>query len=346
METAVARLFPGAVAPPAAFLRALFMLAIILGLLMCPREAPTAHASSRSPSAAVVALAYALLGEPYAYIGDDPSTGFSCIGFVHYLYARVGVDVPYDLTLAYGASQHVDAAHLQPGDLVFFSGTVWDGLSHVAVYAGDGAMIGADNYQTGVELTLLSEPYWRAHYTGATRPLASSATIPVAPPIAAPIVAPAPPTPSVPRLSLQAGERLRARAVGDVYSGPGYTYQRIDRLGVGSPFDIVQVQAGWANVVYHTPDTDYYGWVDAPYLTRCTITAKTIARSARHAFVLRVALVVASVLLVRQGPAADQPVVGRLTQAQRVTILDQHGSWDYVRAGHTAGWAFARWLSA
>ncbi len=274
METAVARLFPGAGARPSSLSRVLFMAAIILGLLTFPYKAPIARAASRSPSVAVVALAHALLGEPYAYIGDDPSTGFSCIGFVHYLYAQAGVDVPYDLNLAYAAGRHVDAAHLQPGDLVFFSGTVWDGLSHVAVYAGDGAMIGADNYQTGVELTLLSEPYWRAHYTGATRPLAGSATIPVALPIAAPIATPAPPTPLVPRLSFQAGERLRARAAGDVYSGPGYTYQRIDRLGVGSPFDIVQVQAGWANVVYHTPDTDYYGWVDAPYLARCIVVSR------------------------------------------------------------------------
>ncbi len=322
------------------------MAAIVLGVLMFPREAPAAHAASRSPSAAVVALAYALLGEPYAYIGDDPSTGFSCIGFVHYLYAQAGVDVPYDLNLAYAAGRHVDAAHLQPGDLVFFSGTVWDGLSHVAVYAGDGAMIGADNYQTGVELTLLSEPYWRAHYTGATRPLAGSATIPVAPPIATPIATPAPPTPLVPRLSFQAGERLRSRAAGDVYSGPGYTYQRIDRLGVGSPFNIVQVQAGWANVVYHTPDTDYYGWVDAPYLARCIVTTRVARSSTRSSGASRVALVSASVLLVRQGPAAGQPIVGRLTHAQRVTILNQRGSWDYVRAGPTVGWAFARWLGA
>jgi len=274
METAVARLFPGAGARPSSLSRVLFMAAIILGLLTFPYKAPIARAASRSPSVAVVALAHALLGEPYAYIGDDPSTGFSCIGFVHYLYAQAGVDVPYDLNLAYAAGRHVDAAHLQPGDLVFFSGTVWDGLSHVAVYAGDGAMIGADNYQTGVELTLLSEPYWRAHYTGATRPLAGSATIPVALPIAAPIATPAPPTPLVLHFSFQTGERLRARAAGDVYSGPGYTYQRIDRLGVGSPFDIVQVQAGWANVVYHTPDTDYYGWVDAPYLARCIVVSR------------------------------------------------------------------------
>jgi len=340
----VARTFLVTVTRLSVLLRVLFMLAMILGLLTFPREAPAAHASSRSPSSAVVALAYTLLGEPYAYIGDDPSTGFSCIGFVHYLYAQAGVDVPYDLNLAYAASRHVDAAHLQPGDLVFFSGTVWDGLSHVAVYAGNGAMIGADNYQTGVELTRLAEPYWRAHYTGATRPLASSATIPVAPPVVAPIAAPAPPTPLVPHRPLQAGDRLRAGTAGAVYSGPGYTYQRIDRLDAGAPFDIVQVQGGWANVVYHTPDTDLYGWVDAPYLARCTVTARAAAGSVHPAAVRRVALVSASVLLVRQGPAADQPIVGRLTHAQRVTILDQRGSWDYVRAGGTLGWAFARWM--
>ncbi len=98
--------------------------------------------------------------------------------------------------------------------------------------------------------------------------------------------------------------------------------------------------------MYHTPDTDFYGWVDAPYLARCTVTRGTTASGASKAVARRVALVAASVLFVRQGPAANQPVVGRLTHAQRVTILDQRGSWDYVRAGNTLGWAFAQWLGA
>src|SRR5690349_13708406 len=43
----------------------------------------TSGAGSPSP-AAIVATAQQYLGYPYAYIGDDPSTGFSCIGFVHF----------------------------------------------------------------------------------------------------------------------------------------------------------------------------------------------------------------------------------------------------------------------
>src|SRR5579875_743450 len=140
--------------PRRALRRALCTCACVLALLLyLPRPALAAQPIAATLAASVVADARALIGSPYAYIGDDPSTGFSCIGFVYYLYAQVGVRLPYDLNAAYAAGPRVSVADLQPGDLVFFAGTVWSGLSHVAVYAGDDGIIRADNYTTGVELT-------------------------------------------------------------------------------------------------------------------------------------------------------------------------------------------------
>ena len=142
-------------------------------------------AASGSPAPAtvaqIIATAQRYLGSPYAAIGDDPATGFSCIGFVHFVFAQNGVTVPEDLNKAYAGAPHVDQHDLQPGDLVFFQNTVWQGLSHVALYIGNGQMIAADSYQTGVELDSLSDPYWQAHYLGATRPLADPSGTPAAP---------------------------------------------------------------------------------------------------------------------------------------------------------------------
>jgi len=338
--------------------RLLLALALALGLAAIGpplRPARAAPADPRAAVALVVTTAHTLLGAPYAYIGDDPNTGFSCIGFVHYLYAQVGIDVPYDLGGAYAEGPRVAASDLRPGDLVFFSNTVWRGLSHVALYVGDGAIIGADNYATGVESTRLSDPYWAAHYTGATRPLtAFGATSPLSGttrlPHVMPRVSPAPPpTYAPPRISV--GDDIGGHVSGPVYSGPGYTYARIDRLAPFVSLRVVAVRHGWANVVYSTPGTDYYGWVDAPYLARCSITSSTLLPAARRTPPTRVgiqvgaqALVTASILYLRTGPSTRKRVMNILSYGQRVAVLDRRGPWVRIRAGNATGWVFARWL--
>src|SRR5919199_4039829 len=120
--------------------------------------------------AQIVATAQRYVGYPYASIGDAPATGFSCIGFAHFVFAQNGVYVPEDLSKAYAGAPHVDQHDLQPGDLVFFQNTVWQGLSHVALYIRHGQMIAADSYQTGVQVDNLSDPYWQVGHSGAPRP--------------------------------------------------------------------------------------------------------------------------------------------------------------------------------
>src|SRR5919201_6960201 len=85
--------------------------------------------SSPAPATAaqIVATAQRYVGSPYASIGDEPATGFSCIGFAHFVFAQHGVYVPEDLNKAYAAAPHVEQADLQAGDLVFFQNTVWQG---------------------------------------------------------------------------------------------------------------------------------------------------------------------------------------------------------------------------
>ena len=268
--------------------RQVFVALTVVGLVaLAPRATRVAYARDDT-GGLVVAAARALIGSPYAYIGDDPTTGFSCIGFVHYVYARVGVDVPYDLGVAYANEQRVSFAHLRPGDLVFFGNTVWSGLSHVALYAGDGLIIGADNYTTGVEATRLSDPYWLAHYTGATRPLAALTTTAQAPtsrptvtpppspaPVPVPVRAPAAsPAPLAPMARPHVGDVLRATVAGAVYSGPGYVYPRIDHLPPRMSLHIAGLQGTWANVAYQTDGTEYDGWVDGHYLARCAVVAR------------------------------------------------------------------------
>ena len=62
----------------------------------------------------------------------------------------------------------VDKDNLQLGDLVFFgySGT---SVTHVGLYIGDGQMIHASTYNTGVIISDLSDSYYTRMYVGAKR---------------------------------------------------------------------------------------------------------------------------------------------------------------------------------
>lgn len=67
---------------------------------------------------------------------------------------------------------------LQPGDVVYFSNTIWLGLSHAGIYIGNGQFIHAEWYNVGVTITsFTADPhdwsYWQGHYATANRPLSA-----------------------------------------------------------------------------------------------------------------------------------------------------------------------------
>jgi uncharacterized protein YgiM (DUF1202 family) len=250
-----------------------------------------ANLAAATPSA-IVATAEAHLGDRYATIGNSPATGFSCIGFVNYVFAQNGVYVPFDIPQAWNSAPRVALNDLLPGDVLFFSNTVFAGLSHVAIYIGGGAMIGADNFSVGVTTDRLSDSYWTDHYTGATRPLALGGTAPApgtgqstataTPPSAsgnpdqtttptptqaattggdgqagAPTVTetPAPQTAA----TAPSGTLLRLLAPAGLYSGPGYQYTPVANADAGSLLTVLLGQGDWYSVRQGTT----YGWVSA-----------------------------------------------------------------------------------
>ncbi len=262
--------------------------------------APTVSAGTPSASA-VVATVEQYIGYPYATVGDEPSTGFSCIGLVHFVFAQNGVDVPENLSQAYASAPQVDQTSLQPGDLVFFQNTVWAGISHVDIYVGAGKMIGADSAQTGVQWDTLADAYWQQHYLGATRPLSTSTGTPVDPsatiaPAGTPVNSPptgtpslptatptptgmpnssmATPVPSVaalssatgPSLSVTTGMTVTTWRNAPVYARPGdRDALPIDVVASFVPLTVTQTDGAWVNVSYDSGTQD--GWVRGSDLT-------------------------------------------------------------------------------
>jgi cell wall-associated NlpC family hydrolase len=133
-------------------------------------QRPRTHRRAVTAGAAVTVgdraalFARKLLGTPYRWGGDSPSTGFDCSGLVRFVYARFGVKLPHSSYADFDLGRRVALGSLKPGDLVFFNG-----VGHVGMYIGGGRFIHAPHSGTDVQVTSLSEPWYRSSYDGARR---------------------------------------------------------------------------------------------------------------------------------------------------------------------------------
>lgn len=325
------------------------------GQLRVPARAATA--------ADIVATARAYLHYPYATIGDSPSQGFSCIGFVHFVFGQNGVNVPYDIPAAWNSAPHVQLNDLQPGDILFYSNTVFAGLSHVAIYIGNGQMIGADNFQVGVHLDNIYDKYWMDHYYGATRPLAALGIVPAAQTQDLPAASSTPtqqPTPA----TAPVGTRLQiVRDSAAVYSGPGYQYTTIGTLPANASVTVVGEQASWYDVKYADPAIGTtYGFIYAgdlgpagtaagptgvPTSTPTPDTQLQLSTASAVSAASRTTLIVArGPLNVRRGPGKNFALVGSLKKGARVLEIERRDGWAHVQAADgIAGWVALNYMA-
>lgn len=95
--------------------------------------------------AAMLAEAEKYLGFPYVWGGSSPSTSFDCSGFVSWVINHSGVGNVGRQTAQglYNLCTPVSRENMQPGDLVFFTGTYSAAtpVTHVGIYVGGGRMI-------------------------------------------------------------------------------------------------------------------------------------------------------------------------------------------------------------
>lgn len=111
--------------------------------------------------------AVAMVGTPYRYGGESPSSGFDCSGLVNYSYARAGVRVARTTGALRRESYAISPRELRRGDLLFFD-QEGKKSSHVAVYIGANRFVHAPSSGKVVHVTNFSG-YWRRHLSDARR---------------------------------------------------------------------------------------------------------------------------------------------------------------------------------
>lgn len=116
-----------------------------------------------STSKKVVAVANTFLGAKYTYGGSSPKAGFDCSGFITYVLNQSGKST-VRMTAAGFYSSSTKVSKPQVGDLVFFSGTSKQNISHVGIYIGNNKMISASGSQ--VQVANIYGNYWGKYFTG------------------------------------------------------------------------------------------------------------------------------------------------------------------------------------
>ncbi len=112
--------------------------------------------------AAVVAAAAAQVGWPYVWGGESRAEGgFDCSGLVDFAFAAAGAPLPGRPTAdgLWRLAQHLPAADLLPGDLVF-AGAATGAPYHVGIYVGQGEVLAAPHSGAAVGYAPLAAGDW------------------------------------------------------------------------------------------------------------------------------------------------------------------------------------------
>lgn len=171
--------------------KTLHLLALLTVLLLsaCSTKGPVdqqAATSYQQPSTAfnpaadeVLLRAIGLVGTPYVWGGNTPSSGFDCSGLIGFVYQEVaGIRLPRTTQqMLHMPGQQIARNQLQSGDIIFFATTGRGRVSHAGIYVGEGRFVHAPSNGGTVRLDSVNAAYWNKAYLQAKRVLSSESMV-------------------------------------------------------------------------------------------------------------------------------------------------------------------------
>ena len=111
----------------------------------------------------VMDAAYASLGIPYKYGGNNPARGLDCSSLMQFILKRAtGVKLPRTAAAQRDKSKTIALQELQPGDLLFFK--INPRTNHVGIYIGHGKFIHASSSNRKAVIASMELPYWKKRF--------------------------------------------------------------------------------------------------------------------------------------------------------------------------------------
>lgn len=101
-----------------------------------------------------IVLSYAKSNVGGAYVwGGSSFRATDCSGLVMLSYGQIGISLPHlaSSQANYGTTVSYDS--MKPGDVIFFGGSSYSSIYHVAIYIGNGNMVHAQNSATGIVIS-------------------------------------------------------------------------------------------------------------------------------------------------------------------------------------------------
>ena len=115
----------------------------------------------------IVRTAKQYIGVSYRWGGESPETGFDCSGLTMVVYRLNGFNLPRSSRQQWKTGRPVKRSHLARGDLVFFATSGGSRVSHVGIYTGNGKFLHAPRRGRKIQVSSLSNTYYKSRYLGA-----------------------------------------------------------------------------------------------------------------------------------------------------------------------------------
>ena len=111
----------------------------------------------------IMDAAYAALGIPYKYGGNNPARGLDCSSLMQFIYKRaLNTKLPRTAAQQRDNSKTLAFQNLQPGDMLFFK--INPRTNHVGVYIGNGKFIHASSGSRKAVIASMNLPYWKKRF--------------------------------------------------------------------------------------------------------------------------------------------------------------------------------------